>query len=104
MKKQFTIKERHEHYKLVHRKTKNKEYHYNLGGFCDRSAFELYGDGLSFEKITKKMFPEFWLFKPQEHGCYWFKTDFAPDVEKQNAEEHRLVALEFCIAMTENGK
>lgn len=91
----MTRKERNKHYKTVHRKFQEGDHDPMQAGFCDMSADIIFNNPKRYSYIAADLFPEYFLFKPEGgYDAYWFATD----------KEARLIALEFCIVMTEGGK
>jgi len=82
MKTKLTKQQRHEYYKQA---TKSIKVTY---GICVALAEAVYGSRMEWDKITKKNFPELYLFRRKMYNAYWLM------------DTDRLLVLAFCIAMT----
>lgn len=66
-------------------------------GFCDLLSYE---ESINLEDY----YPEFWLFRPEHPGAYWFaceKYDTSSEYKHLNTpdQEDRVTALLFCYEM-----
>jgi hypothetical protein len=91
--KKLTKKQRHDIYNKVLKMNYRKKERYRLG-FCIMASEVLFGSSAGLHKINDKLFPEFFLFKP-DSCLWWWWGKYSWDNNDQ-----RQLALMFCIEMT----
>lgn len=101
--KQPTKKQRHKIYKSV---LKTIDVPISNGfidggfGFCPHAAHILFETIHAWPKINQNLFPEYFLFKPNNDNNYWFDEISDDGKHSYIGHEVRKTALQLCIEMT----